>query len=448
MTDEGYGLTPAFERLVALSCATRPKFMGLIGNTLDPKAFKGEVNGLIVKACKAIFKDIGHGPTTPAILVQRLRRWQDEGSVTKEELDDVIDVLVESDEAPPDREVVAELAPVLRRRAEAQIVRDAMDDYANKRNFEQLQKKISAASRIGVHDESLGSRLGPEVFAEIEKLRHIDKLQLGMPELDATIGGGVPRGTETIFIAGPGGGKSMMLSHSGAYNVANGLFVGYVTAELPEAVIMARVLSSLTLIPISSILEGDGIHKARKACADIYPILGTFIVKEVPPGVVTMTDVRQWVKQCEEDEGRPMDVLIVDYLDKFKSHNRDDKNKYDAMGTIFEDFRYLVHEQKKWGLTATQSRRRAGQEKNRRIEMDDISDSINKARVADLIITITPDAEREQLRYFIAKNRYGKSDVEVGPLPHDWGNGRMAIGGIYDQLSGELGDYDDEDDEE
>lgn len=437
MSEELYGLDPSFERAVALMCAYRPKFMALIAHALDPKAMSTPLYSLIVKGCQAIFRDVGTGPVNPAILLQRLRRWMNEGSVTKEEIDEVIDFFVSADEnlLPADRAVVAELAPVLKRRVQAQVVREAMDDFQNRRDFSRIVKMINAADRLGQHDESLGLRLSPDAFGEIAKMRHVEQLTFGIPELDAMLNGGPPRGTQTVFVSGYGGGKSMCMSHATAWNASLGLFVGYITLELPEPVVMARVVSNLTLIPVHEILSNAKIEaKAKKKITEMFPILGDVIVKEMAPGSTTMLDVREWVKQCEEDVGRSMDILVLDYADKLKSHNRNDRDTYNSMNTVYEDFRFFMHESKKWGITASQARRKSDKDKNRTIETDDVADSVNKLRVTDLGITITANLDEETARYKVGKYRYGKAGGEVGPLPTDWAHGRMVPGGIYDSL--------------
>ena len=38
VTENTYGLDLAFERAVALTCASRPKFWGQVGHVLDPNA--------------------------------------------------------------------------------------------------------------------------------------------------------------------------------------------------------------------------------------------------------------------------------------------------------------------------------------------------------------------------------------------------------------------------
>lgn len=426
MKIDSYELAPDFERVVAIMAGTMPKFYGAVGHALQLDAIDQPACKTVIKAAMAVAKDQGHGPNSEVVLMQRLYRWRSEGSVTQDEINDVIDLFLDAPKLPPPNDVIAELAPVLRRRMQSDAVRVAMDEYTRKGDFQVVTKIIAAASRIGSHDVSLGTRLGMASFDEIARIRHLDRLPLGIDELDLGLGGGPPRGTLSAFVGGPGGGKSMMLSHSSAYSLASGLFVLYATLELSQAVVLARVMANLTGQTIDSIMTGDDAV-TRRMIMDMYPILGTFIVKDFPAKATTMQDIRQWVKECEESEGFPVDVVVIDYADKLKSHNRDDKNEYASMGTVYEDMRLFMFETAKWGLTGSQAKGKAAKEKRRRIEIDDLADSMNKGRVLDLCVSINPLGD-EELEYAVVKNRNGKANFTVGPLPHEWAVGSMVAG--------------------
>jgi len=418
-----YGLDPAFERSVAVLCACSPKFFGSVGHAINPDGLASDTARLVVRTAHTIFKESGRGPAHPSILLQRLRRLNTEGSVTVRQINGVLDLLIETDplEEP---DVTAELAPVLKRRMHADIVRASMDEYAKRSGFESVVERIERAQRVGVQDVSLGLRLGMDSFAEIDRIRRIHKLPLGIPELDAVLGGGVPRGTQTLFIAGPGGGKSMQMSHTVACNLAFGMFCGYATLELPEVEIVSRIKANLTGVPTSVIASGD-FKAARMSLEKMHPTLGTLLVQRFSPKHTTFADIRAWVKDCEEAEGYSMDLLVVDYIDKLKGRNLRD-NEYITQGEQSEEFRVFLEEHGKWGITGSQATIK-GRDTRKRIGISDVRDSTRKVDVADQAITLTKSVDGEMIEYFVGKNRYGLSDVAVGPLPHDWACGRMVI---------------------
>lgn len=420
---DSYGLDPVFERSVAVLCASSPRFFGSVGHAIDPDALNSEVARLVVKTASVIFKESGRGPAHPSILMQRLRRLNMEGAITVKQINGVLDLLIETTvlEEP---DVVAEIAPILRRRMHADVVRSSMDEYNKRTDFEQVVAKIDKARRVGVQDASLGLRLGNDSFSEIDRIRRIHKLPLGIPELDALLGGGVPRGTQTLFIAGQGGGKSMAMSHAIARNLSYGMFCGYATLELPETEVIARVKANLTGVPTSVIASGD-FSAARAELEKMYPTLGTLLVQRFSPKHTTFADIRAWVKECEDAEGFAMDLIAVDYIDKLKGRNLKD-NEYITQGEQAEEFRVFVEDHGKWGLTGSQATMK-GRDTRKRIGISDVRDSSRKVDVADQVVTLTKSPDGEMIEYFLGKNRYGISDVGVGPLPHDWIRGRMVI---------------------
>lgn len=423
---EAYGLDPLFERFVGVLCATQPRFWGAIGYALDIEALKHDEVKLVVRAARDIAKDTGHGPTAPALVIQRLRRWMDEGSVTLEQVHDVMDLIIETPDPPPQQAVIAELKPVITRRIQQETVRVAMDEYSKRGDFERVEKMLRTTKRVGVHDVSIGTKLGLSSFDEMERLRHLDRLPLGIPELDMALDGGVPRGTETVFVAGSGGGKSMMMSHVAANALKRGLFVVYATLELPEAELLARVKANLTGVPSSAIKNGEHAQ-AKRLIRKMIPTLGTFLVKSFPARATTVPDIRDWVNECEETEGYPVDVVVLDYGQKLKSHDKMDKDTYQGQGTVYEEFRLFMESTGKWGITGSQAKRRQGKEKGRLLDLDDIAESMKQVHVADTVISLNPDEDGEQITYNVGKNRYGRGNFSIGPLPHDWACGRMVI---------------------
>lgn len=419
---EPYGMLPEFERTVARMCAVNPKFYGRVGHALDPAALALPECALVLKAVRAIVKDLGQGPTAEMIVLQRLRSMRQDGKVTTDQIDAVIDLFLDGPPLPDITQVMGEVVPILKRRKEASAVRTAMDIYAQRGDMDEVVRILESAKKLGTADVSMGLRLGVASFDAMESVRFMDKLGTGVPELDSALNGGLPLGSLIVYVAASGGGKSMMLNHQAAHAIRQGYFTVYATLELSEEICSARITSNLTGIPISALLEGDH-GEAREILQEMHPVLGTLLIKHFSPKVATVNDIKHWIAECEEVEGHKVHFDVVDYADKLGSTNRDDKGEYAAQGTVYESLRIFNDETRKWGATASQATRKAGKEKGRRIDLDDIADSLNKGRVADIVVTLSKDGE--QLIYNIAKNRHWTSDVVVGPLPHAWECGMM-----------------------
>lgn len=422
MPKDTYGLAPSFERQVAVLAVTVERFMGIIGHAVEPDSLNSDTARLIFKVTRQIFKETGKGPMHESIVLQRLKRLNREGKVSIKQYNAVLDLLIESD-TPDLLAVVAELAPVVRRKLHSEVVREAMEEYGKRGDFSSITAKLQFANSVGEVDSGIGLRIGNDSFAEIDRVRRIHRMPTGIPELDAVLRGGPPRGTLTMFIAGSGGGKSMMLSHMAARNWAYGMFVAYATLELPDFEVASRVKANLTGVPTEEIAAGE-FDEVREKLEEMHPTLGTFIVQKFSPKHTTAVDIIRWVKKCEDLEGYGVDLLIVDYVDKLRSKNTRD-NEYITQGQQTEEIRVFVEDNGKWGATASQAKTK-GRDSRKRLTMDDVRDSSRKVDVSDLVIPISKSGE-DMLEYGVDKFRYGSSGDVVGPLAHDWAHGRMVV---------------------
>lgn len=423
-----YGFSLEYERVIAVMCATRPGFYGRVGHALDADSFKDEGCKLLVKVTHLIAKDLGHGPADQRTCLQRIQTLMDDGKVDSDQRDAALDVLIEAvPTMPPEDEVSVEVIAVIRRRMEGDAVRAAMDEYGKRGDFTQVVQIIEKARNLGQVDTSIGDMVGDGSFKTIDELHMLDRLSTGIPELDIEMNSGMPRGFTGIYAADTGGGKTMFLVHQAATAMREGLSVAFATLELSKALQQARLIANLTGESLSQVESGRrGYTVAKQRLTQMYPVLGECVVQEFPAKLTSVPQITDWVGRIESVTGRPVDLLVIDYLDKLRSHIKDDHGStYATGGTVTETLRLYIHENKKWCWTASQPQRRAAKERTRRIEVSELADSQHKARVADVVITAS--RHDDQLQYYCAKFRGGKSEWSVGPMPHDWEHARMVV---------------------
>jgi len=116
----------------------------------------------------------------------------------------------------------------------------------------------------------------------------------------------------------------------------------------------------------------------------------------------------------------------VDYADKLKATRN--VNEYTAMRQVYEDLRVWAEREKRWLVTASQAKARTKDTKKRR-DVEDAADSMHKARVCDVMLTLSVTGEdpSREVSVFVAKNRLGRSRFTVGPMPTDFGMGRLCV---------------------
>jgi len=427
-----YNLDADFERQVVTLVCCRPRFLGRLRSALDPECFNLPASKLAVQACLAVARDLGHGPDSALVVIQRLRRWMGEGKVTQADIQDVADVFDAAEDAGllAEDEVLGELTPLLRRRAEREAVETAVKAFQKRGDLGDAFDQMERARRIGTNDSSVGTIVGPESFGQLERLRQVQRLPTGILELDDVLAGGVMRGTESMFLGGPGDGKSMGLMQVACNAARMGFHVGIATLELPEPIQLARCKANLTGFCIDDILDAPDDPQFHKALADVQavPGFGRIVVKEFSPLATTVEDLRDWVKDAEADWGFPMDVLVVDYADKLtvRSGLRKDDNGYTIGRLVYESLRVFASETSRWVWTASQATRGEGGKKQKKLDLGDTSDSMHKVRVADLVISLNARDDGTQMVFYVAKNRLGSSRKTVGPLPVEWERARIA----------------------
>ncbi len=431
---EPYPFTEDMERTLVTLLAQRPKLFGKLGQLLDPKGFNDPVAKLGLEAVRAVAHDHGRGPDKTMLVVQRLRRWMGEGKLTQDKVTEVADMFDASEDGglPSEDAVVAEVAPILQRRAQRDAIESALSDYQKRQDPTHAFSLLEKASRLGEVEETTGTLLGSASFDAMARLSKVDRLPLGIMEVDDAFSGGFLRGTETVYIANTGGGKSQALIQNATAGALRGFLVGYATLELPEPVIFSRLKANLTGVFVDDIMVDPEKCRAELNRITSNPSYGGVIVGEFTPKVTTVADLRQWVEEQEAKHGRRIDVLVVDYADRLgagksykkKAAGKDEENTYASALDVYEELRIWANETRRWVFTASQSQR--SKDKGRKLGVDDVADSMHKVRVADYVVTLNPRDEDATLLWHIAKNRLGKSNQNIGPLPVSFEVGRIG----------------------
>ena len=431
---EPYNFEPGFEAQLVALCCTRPKFYARIGPELDVECLGRPDSVLAMKAAVAVCRDLGVGPDSGKVLLQRLRRWMNEGKITHADIMTVSDLLDEAEDAglASEESVLGEVVPILQRRIQHAAIQESLSEYAKRGDPGLALAKIERAKQLGKRDLTRGIDFGDGSFGAMLRMRNVRRLKTGILELDATLDGGAMCGTESVLVGAAKSGKSQGLIQTATAGVLQGANVGYITLELPTPIVEARLAANMTNTPTNDILADpfncgalEALDELRQRGAGGY---GRMRVAQFTPKITFVSDLRAWVKSVEEEWGETMHLIVVDYADKLGAKTagrREEDNSYKHGESVYEDLRIWVEGEKRWLWTASQGKRNT-EKKGKKLDLDDIADSMGKVRVADLVITLNPSPDAEQMTFFIAANRLGKSRQTVGPLPTDFGVARIA----------------------
>lgn len=430
---EPYNFDPAWERSLIASLCMKQKFFMLVGNEVDPDCLASPVCKLAMQAAQAIAKEDAskRGPHDERQVMQRLRAWMTDGKVTLAALNDVLDMFEDEEtRGLPELEgLLVELKPILQRRIQFEALEIGLSEFQKKGDPTRALSALSRASSIGDVQRTLGNRLGPASIDQMVRLMKVKRLKVGVPELDDAIEGGALRGTLSMFIGSSGAGKSMGLAQVAAAAARQSFNVGVATLEVSEEIWTARLVANLTGERVNDVLF-DPYGSGALEVLDEYlstPGFGNLQIASFTAKATTSDHIRTWVKDCEQEWGQQMDVVIVDYADKLGARGRESKdNSYASAGSVYEDLYNFAKDQDKWVWTGSQSVRGQKTASLKVLDLDDVSDSMHKIRTADLVVTLNPRDNYETMVFFTAKNRLGKPRQTVGPYPCDFAAARIA----------------------
>ena len=270
-------------------------------------------------------------------------------------------------------------------------------DLLEKHNYGEVETLIKAAVQIGLARD-MGTDYFEDPRGRLMGLKDNNgQISTGWPCMDRKLFGGMNRGELNIFAGGSGAGKSLFLANLGVNWALQGLNVVYLTLELSEALVSMRIDSMITGVPTREIFRDlDDVEMKVKM---IGKKAGQLQIKYMPSGK-TVNDIRAYVKEYEIKCGKPIDVLLIDYMDllmpigkKISAENLFVKDKY-----VSEEIRNLAMEKQVLCVTAAQLNRGAVEE----VEFDHshISGGLSKIQTADNVFGIfTSRAMRERGRY-------------------------------------------------
>jgi KaiC/GvpD/RAD55 family RecA-like ATPase len=257
---------------------------------------------------------------------------------------------------------------------------------------------------------SFDTAIGHEYVADIEyrykKLHeNTSRIKFDLDGLNNATGGGLPRKTMSIFMGGPGAGKSLVMTHIGTSMYKVGSNVLYVTLELSEERIGERVDANLINTFIKDIpdipLEN---YKAKILKATSNTKGARFFIKEYPPASISTAHIRALLDELESKQNFVPDILIVDYLNLLNSSRYSaggNNNSYTILKAVAEELRGLAVEKNMACITATQSNRAGVGSSD--LDLTNVSESMGIAMTADLLIGLTRNDELDALGQLLMK---------------------------------------------
>jgi replicative DNA helicase len=287
-----------------------------------------------------------------------------------------------------------------------------LDDKTGQTSTGAIPQLLSDA--LGI---SFDSNVGHDFIADFEKRydfyhQTVKRIPfLGLEMIDKITKGGLPQKTLNLILGGVNVGKSLVMCHGAAHNLALGNNVLYITLELAEEMVAQRIDANLLNVPMSQIelmpkdMYVQKITKLREKTA------GRLIIKEYPTAGAGSANFRHLLNELRIKKNFVPDIIYIDYLNICVSSRMKMSpsiNSYTYMKAVAEELRGLAVEFKVPIVSATQMTRSGFS--NSDAEMTDISESFGVAATVDFMIAVISTEEMQEKNMYIVKqlkSRYG-----------------------------------------
>jgi len=237
------------------------------------------------------------------------------------------------------------------------------------------------------------------------------RIPFDLDYLNKITGGGLPRKTLNIILAGTGVGKSLFMCHMAAHNLTQGQNVLYITLEMSEEKIAERIDANLMDTPLDQLKEMSLESYEKKIERIKRKTTGKLIVKEYPTASAGSANFRYLLQELRLKKNFIPDVIYVDYLNICSSSRIKagaNVNSYTYVKSIAEELRGLAVEFNVPLISATQTTRSGFS--NSDVGLEDTSESFGLPATADFMIAAITSEELQALNQIMVKqlkNRYG-----------------------------------------
>ena len=285
-----------------------------------------------------------------------------------------------------------------------------LDDKSGERAKGSIPKILSDALGVSF-DTSIGHDFLEDSNTRFE-FYHTKEVRIpfDLDYFNKITGGGLPRKTLNIALAGTGVGKSLFMCHCASANLLSGLNVLYITLEMSEEKIAERIDANLLDIPVSELGTIPKDMYERRVSKLKSKAKGKLIIKEYPTACAGSGNFRHLLNELKLKKNFIPDVIYIDYLNICMSSRLkagSNINSYTYVKAIAEELRGLAVEFNVPVISATQTTRSGYSSSD--VGLEDTSESFGLPATADLMFALlATDELSEQYQIMVKqlKNRF------------------------------------------
>lgn len=421
MSEDVYEFSEDFQLKVAALKMRHLQFAKKTKALIEPQYFEDPAVGCLIEMANRHYEVYESVLSDTSVLKEELHAAIKSQRIPKNMVDEVKDVVKKIYRSGlEDHDYYADQVSKF---AQQSAVRDAIEksvDLHERGETDKILELFEKASKVG-------KSINVEAYDFFEKAQ--DRFQRRVDVAEGKIKpNGIPTGIRqfdnllhhkglgikelTVFMAGAKRGKTMAIWDFAQRVALQGYNVVGVSLEVSKQIIADRIDSNISGVPMAELSKKMGM--ALSEIKGIKDRAGKLDIYEFPASTFRPMDLERIVDDYES-RGEKIDLLVVDYLD-IMAPDRWMNDKQENSKNIWTAVRDIGKVHDLAVLSATQTNR----EGMKRTVADDtdVSDDINKIRIADLVISInaTEDelaAGESRLFFAASRNQRGKMTVRV-----------------------------------
>ena len=290
-----------------------------------------------------------------------------------------------------------------------------MEDSITIENVDDVVERTRSILNSGLAvDFTNSQKKGKHLWnAADHKQEHMKRRSTGYPFIDMCLGGGYWNGSFIVFAGQPKIGKSNFLCNLAVKSIKAGYNVAYISLELPEEMILARIGANMFHVPIanyesfaSNEVEMEKRMNQYRMRAMVPP--GELYVKSYPTS--TLTSMMLEAELLAEEERMSLELnapfhfnmIVLDYLNIMQNwRNPNSENTYMKIKQLAEDTK-AIGVKNDWNIvTATQTNRQQADSND--MKVSDIAESHALLATVDCMFGICADTMMKSQGYYYLK---------------------------------------------
>jgi len=291
------------------------------------------------------------------------------------------------------------------------------DDFVS--DIEEEIKKISIIGDTG--DE------GVDLFKNIDNVLADDyreTIPTGISKIDHLMNGGLGKGEMGLILAGPGTGKSTILSKIANTALNHGKNVLQIIFEDTYKDIIRKHYCVWSGVPLPEMSDKKNFVK-EKILEKQGDLKGRLVLVKFPEEGITVPFIERWIADYTKKTGIRFDLIVLDYIDCVESHKKH-KEKLDDELKVIKSFIGMLDRLQIPGWSAVQSNREGVS--STFIKTHQISGNFKKTHKVHFMMSIAKSGLQKahgRANVEILKSRVGDDGLSYEDVMFD--NKRMFI---------------------